>query len=119
MFLLKIIFFTDECAFCFDKINLEGFQINNNSKYIFFNVKVLPKYNNSNKIELKKRNEVRSKDYISLEFSNFYIDTRINKVFIVVESIVHGSKGGSLDVYFFKKHNNSWFFYKKTNLTIM
>ena len=112
-------FFTDECAFCFDKINLEGFQINNNSKYIFFNIEVLPKYSNSHKIKLKKRNEVRAKEYISLEFSNFYIDTKINKAFIIVESEAHGPKGGSLDVYFFKKQNNSWLFYKKTNLAIM
>lgn len=104
---------------CFNKINLEGFKINRNSKYILFKIDNLPKSIAIKKIKLKKNNEkIKISEYVELSFSNLYIDNDISKAFIIVTKDEIGSKGGITEVYFFKKINDKWIFYKKELLLL-
>ena len=58
------------------------------------------------------------KNYIGINFYNFYINNENSKAFIIVEKIEVGGKGGTTEVYFFKNENGKWKFYKKELLLI-
>lgn len=107
---------TEECKEdCFDKINEEGFSINQKTNYFLFRINGLPKNLNLKKIILKSNNQ-KLNEYIEISFSNFYINK--NKAFVIVTKEEIGSKGGFTEVFFFKKINNKWVFYKKKILLI-
>lgn len=102
---------------CFDKINKEGFSINEDTNYILFKVNSLPKNVSLKKITLKNNNQ-KLNEYIEISFSNLYINNDNNKAFIIVSKDEIGSKGGFTEVFYFKKMKNKWFFYKKELLLI-
>lgn len=58
------------------------------------------------------------KEYIGLNFYNFYINKEYTKAFIIVEKIQVAGKGGKTEVYFFEKQVDTWKFCKKELLLI-
>ncbi|ASW75024.1 hypothetical protein IQ37_00155 [Chryseobacterium piperi] len=104
---------------CFDKINKEGFNINEKTNYLIFRITKLPQNIEYQKIYLKHSNKkLKINDYIEINFSNFYFNKENNKAFIIVEKDEHGSKGGKTEVYFFEKKVDGWKLYKKELLMI-
>ncbi len=104
---------------CFDKINKEGFHIDNKTRYNEFIIESIPKQVRYSKIYLiNSFEEIKLKNYIGINFYNFYINNENSKAFIIVEKIEVGGKGGTTEVYFFKNENGKWKFYKKELLLI-
>lgn len=104
---------------CFDKINKEGFNVSKKTKYIEFLIKKLPEPTNYPKIFLvNSYDKLEIKEYIGLNFYNFYINKEYTKAFIIVEKIQVAGKGGKTEVYFFEKQVDTWKFCKKELLLI-
>lgn len=57
----------------------------------------------------------RKRPYVELIFTNFYIDPKKEKAFILVKenNINEERNGGKTDVYFFERRKNKWAYIKK------
>ena len=102
----------------FELINKEGFGINKNTKYTSFDINELPS-NHNLKLKTDEAN-IKEKEYIEVNFSNFYIDNKKGKAFIIVKESDVGTErmGGKVEIYFFEKKNSKWY-YKKKQILLM
>ncbi|WP_137904988.1 hypothetical protein [Chryseobacterium sp. 2VB] len=103
----------------FTLVNKEGFHINENTKYLSFDLTNFSKESSAKKVQIIEDEPViKSNAYVQLKFSNIYIDHSINKAFIVLEENVFtkGRYGGKVDIYFFTKKKDKWIFDKKLML---
>ncbi len=65
---------------CFNKINKEGFNINDKTCYYSFKLTELPQNIEYQKVHLQHSSEkLKINDYINLIFSNFYFDKKVTK----------------------------------------
>ncbi|MBP2617109.1 hypothetical protein [Chryseobacterium jejuense] len=100
----------------YEKINKEGFTINENTKYLQFDI---DKFTSKQTVRFENNEkDIKEKEYIEVIFSNIYIDNEKGKAFIIVQDIdlFNGRYGGKTDVYFFEKKNSKWFYMKKEML---
>ena len=100
----------------YEFVNKEGFNINENTKYVNFD---LEKFPSKNKVKLiEDQQEIKDKEYIEVSFSNFYIDKRLEKGFVIVrESNLRKDRhGGKVEIYFFENKGNRWKLYKNEML---
>lgn len=97
-------------------INKEGFSINENTKYLSFDIDEFP---NKRDIRLAtNETSIGEEEYVEVIFSNLYIDKKMGKAFIIVqESDIRKDKtGGKVDIYFFEKKASKWYYIKKQML---
>ncbi|QBO59513.1 hypothetical protein [Chryseobacterium salivictor] len=96
----------------FNFINKEGFDINEKTNYTSFDLDEFYSRNNI-KIEDSEGN-IKEKEYVEVIFSNFFIDNKKGKAFIIVQenNFKEGRYGGKTEIYFFKKNGDNWEFYK-------
>ncbi len=110
--------FLEECN-CYDVFNKEGFNINSNTKYnTFFISEITSKFDNKS-IKLVTGNfKTKNEKFVEIHFNNFFVNNDVNKAFLIVEKIGHGIKSWTKEVYFFKKQQDKWVFYKKELLLV-
>ena len=60
----------------------------------------------------------KDKEYIEVSFSNFYIDKKLEKGFVIVResNLRKGRHGGKVEIYFFENKGNRWKLYKNEML---
>ncbi|WBV58359.1 hypothetical protein PFY10_07855 [Chryseobacterium daecheongense] len=99
-------------------INKEGFNINENTKYLSFDLTSFSKKSFKKVQFLQNESIIKSNAYVQFKFSNIYIDHTIKKAFIVLDEtdFSKGRYGGKTDIYFFVKRKDKWTFYKKLML---
>ena len=100
----------------YEFLNKEGFNINENTKYVSFD---LEKFPSKNQVKLTvDQQEIKDKEYIEVSFSNFYIDKKLEKGFVIVResNLRKGRHGGKVEIYFFENKGNRWKLYKNEML---
>ena len=100
----------------YEFLNKEGFNINENTKYVSFDLEKFPSKSNVKLIEDQR--EIKDRDYIEVSFSNFYIDNKLEKGFVIVResNLQEGRHGGKVEIYFFENKGNRWKLYKNEML---
>lgn len=98
----------------YELINKEGFHINKNTKYTNFDLNKMS-YSPNIKVITAETN-IKQKEYIKIEFSNFFIDK--NKAFVIVQESDYQKIRieGKVDIYFFEKKDFEWVYLKKVML---
>ncbi|MDR6405867.1 MULTISPECIES: hypothetical protein [Chryseobacterium] len=110
--------FLEECD-CFYIFNSEGFNVDSKSTYVSFFINTVPlKVENKNIKFVKENTNIDLEKYVEISFNNFYINKNQTKAFLIVEKIGHGIRSWTKEVYFFKKVDDNWKFYKKELLLI-
>ena len=96
----------------YEFLNKEGFDINENTKYVSFDLEKFPSKRTVKLIVDEQ--EIREKEYIEVSFSNFYIDNKLEKGFVIVResNLSNGRYGGKVEIYFFENKGNRWKLYK-------
>ncbi|MGN7864119.1 hypothetical protein [Chryseobacterium sp. 22458] len=70
----------------FELINKQGFNINKQSKYLSFNIESITNNLQNENLELiNSDDKIKYSSYIEVSFSNFYIDEKKGKAFIIVQ----------------------------------
>lgn len=92
----------------YEFLNKEGFNINENIEYVSFVLEKFPSKSNVKLIE--DQQEIKDRDYIEVSFSNFYIDKKLEKGFVIVResNLREGRHGGKVEIYFFENKGNRW-----------
>ncbi|QOW09050.1 hypothetical protein Q73A0000_01145 [Kaistella flava (ex Peng et al. 2021)] len=100
----------------YEFLNKEGFNINENTEYVSFVLEKFPSKRNVKLIE--DQQEIKDRDYIEVSFSNFYIDKKLKKGFVIVResNLQEGRHGGKVEIYFFENKGNRWKLYKNEML---
>ncbi|KIA88471.1 hypothetical protein SAMN05421876_10875 [Kaistella jeonii] len=100
----------------YEFLNKEGFDINENTKYVSFDLEKFPSKRTVKLIVDEQ--EIREKEYIEVSFSNFYIDNKLEKGFVIVResNLSNGRYGGKVEIYFFENKGNRWKLYKNEML---
>lgn len=102
---------------CFEKINVEGYNINKETAYDNFIIRSIPTVKREYKVLLiKDYRSIKSDKHISLSFYNFYVSERDGKAFILVDKYEAQNKWGKTEVFFFSRDKNKWRFDKKVLL---
>ncbi|MEN2436569.1 hypothetical protein AAH994_14225 [Weeksellaceae bacterium A-14] len=100
----------------FELINKEGFDINENTKYASFDIN---EFSSKHNVKLKTKGaNIEEKEYIKVIFSNFFVDNKKGRAFIIVQEsdVSRERKEGKVNIYFFAKKNSKWLYMKKRML---
>ena len=99
----------------FNLLKKEGFNINDETKYLSFE---FDKLADENLKLIANESDIKEDAYVEIRFSNMYIDNNLKKSFIVLEEtdFSEGRYGGQVDIYFYEEIEGKWVFYKKLML---